>query len=135
MGFLEGILIAMMQPEQPPAASRRLTREHKTIAAMVSIYCKDIHGCQGAPCPKCQELLNYARVRLERCPFGETKPTCVKCPVHCYHRDQREEVRNIMRYAGPLMLWHHPILALRHLLDARRSVAPVKAPAKAETGP
>jgi len=32
----------------------------------------------------------------------------------------REHVRIVMRYAGPRMLWRHPILAVRHLIDGRR---------------
>jgi len=53
--------------------------------------------------------------------FNE-KPTCAKCPVHCYQRDRREQARVMMRYAGPRMLWEHPVLSLRHWLDgfARR---------------
>jgi hypothetical protein len=45
------------------------------------------------------------------------KPVCVKCPVHCYQRFRREQVKAVMRYAGPRMLWRHPILSLRHWVD------------------
>jgi hypothetical protein len=31
----------------------------------------------------------------------------------------REQVKVVMRYAGPRMLLHHPLLALRHLIRAR----------------
>jgi hypothetical protein len=34
----------------------------------------------------------------------------------------RERVREVMRFAGPRMLLHHPILAIRHQLDARKPV-------------
>jgi hypothetical protein len=27
----------------------------------------------------------------------------------------RERMRQVMRYAGPRMLWFHPVAALRHL--------------------
>lgn len=37
------------------------------------------------------------------------------CPVHCYKRDMRERMRQVMRYAGPRMLWVHPVAALRHV--------------------
>ena len=33
--------------------------------------------------------------------------------------------RVVMRYAGPRMLYHHPVLALRHLFDDRRK-APIR---------
>ena len=101
---------------------RRLERERKTIAAMMRIYCQDHHGRRADLCQTCQEIYEYARVRLRRCRFQGGKPACAKCPVHCYAPQQRATVQEIMRYAGPRMLWRHPILAIRHLLDARRPV-------------
>jgi hypothetical protein len=96
--------------------SKRLQREFKTLAAMVRIYCRDHHQ-QAELCSDCAALLDYAALRLERCRFGAEKPTCAKCPVHCYQRDRREQVRAVMRSAGPRMLWEHPWLSLYHWLD------------------
>ena len=96
-------------------ANRRLAREWKTVSAMLRIYCRDNHN--GNLCPECQQLMSYVNLRLDRCRFGEEKPTCAKCPVHCYQRDRREQIRVVMRYSGPKMLWEHPILSLWHLLD------------------
>lgn len=98
----------------------RVVREEKTVAAMVRLYCRRQHGTDGGLCPDCRELLDYARRRLARCPFQEQKPTCARCPVHCYRPAQREQVRAVMRYAGPRMLLRHPLLAILHLLDGRR---------------
>jgi len=58
--------------------------------------------------------------RLDQCPFQEAKTTCVKCPVHCYKPAMRERIRVVMRYAGPRMLWQHPVLAFYHLFDGLR---------------
>ncbi|HLZ54634.1 MAG TPA: nitrous oxide-stimulated promoter family protein, partial [Verrucomicrobiae bacterium] len=71
-------------------------------------------------CPECQQLHDYAAVRLERCRFGVEKPTCAQCPVHCYQKARREQVKVVMRYAGPRMLWQHPVLSLIHWLDGYR---------------
>jgi hypothetical protein len=121
-------------------SSVRLAREWKTMTAMVRIYCRDHHqergrpareliansathsrdACSTALCAECRQFLDYAGVRLERCRFGEEKPTCAKCPVHCYQRDRREQARVVMRYAGPRMLWEHPLMSLRHWLDGYR---------------
>ena len=95
--------------------NRRLAREWKTVDAMIHIYCRDIH--KGQLCAECESLLSYVNLRLERCRFGEEKTTCAKCPVHCYQRDRREQIKAIMRYAGPKMLWEHPWLSICHLLD------------------
>jgi hypothetical protein len=101
--------------------SARLAREWKTMSAMVSIYCRDHHEPSGGLCAGCRQFLDYAQVRLERCRFGEAKPTCANCPVHCYQHERREQARVIMRYAGPRMLWEHPLLSLRHWLDGFRA--------------
>ena len=72
-------------------------------------------------CPQCQVLLDYAHKRLEHCRFGEGKPSCTRCPVHCYKPAMREQIRQVMRYSGPRMLLHDPIMAIRHLWDFLRS--------------
>ena len=97
-----------------------MARERKTVEAMIRLYCEAHHAPEGLFCPECQELLQYALERLDRCPFQERKTTCAKCPVHCYRPEHREQIRVVMRYAGPRMLFRHPILALLHLWDGIR---------------
>ena len=99
----------------------RLKREHRTMQCMVEIYCRDHHG-SGTPCDACRTFLDYAEQRLAKCPYGETKPTCARCPIHCYKRAQREQAREIMRYAGPRMTFRHPWLSVTHLFDKLRRV-------------
>ncbi len=101
-----------------PFENRRLAREWKTMAAMIRIYCRAHHNV--SCCHECEGLLAYAHQRLERCRFGSEKPTCANCPVHCYQRSRREQVKSVMRYAGPRMLWQHPVLSLFHWLDGFR---------------
>ncbi len=98
----------------------RIIRERKTITAMITLYCAGQHGTDGALCPECADLHEYAQERLRRCPFQENKSTCAKCTVHCYKADMRERVREVMRYAGPRMLRHHPVMAVQHIVDGFR---------------
>jgi hypothetical protein len=84
---------------------------------MFDIYCRNKHESAGPLCTECRELLDYAEARLAKCPFGENKPTCARCPIHCYKPAMGEAIRDVMRYAGPRMLVHHPVLALGHVLD------------------
>lgn len=95
----------------------RIKREKETIGYMVRIYCGTKHGTHVGLCPECTEFYKYAKMRLDKCPFRENKTTCGKCLIHCYRPDMREKVKKIMRYAGPRMLLHHPVLALRHAVD------------------
>jgi hypothetical protein len=98
---------------------RRLRRERKTVRAMVGMYCRHHHGNENL-CDECGELAAYADRRLDLCPYGEGKPSCANCPIHCYRPDPRERMREVMRFAGPRMIFRHPYLAIMHLVDERR---------------
>jgi hypothetical protein len=96
-----------------------MKRESDTIAVLVRLYCHDIHRSDGI-CPECQELLEYAWTRLDKCPYQEGKTTCAKCPVHCYKPEMRARIRVVMRYSGPRVLFRNPILAIPHMIDGLR---------------
>ena len=100
-----------------------MSLEARTVAEMIRIYCRAHHDGRGTLCERCASLLAYADDRIDHCVFGPAKPACNKCTVHCYKPDAREQIREVMRYAGPRMLWRHPYLAMRHLI---RAMAPVK---------
>ena len=96
-----------------------IARERATMAKMVGIYCSAHHGVDTL-CEECARFLDYAEVRLDKCPYGEDKPTCANCPIHCYKPELRERAKQIMRFSGPRMLLRHPILAIAHKLDGLR---------------
>jgi hypothetical protein len=50
-------------------------------------------------CESCAELLEYALLRLEKCPF-DPKPKCKDCKVHCYKDDYRQRIREVMKFSG-----------------------------------
>ena len=90
------------------------------MGKMVGIYCHAHHDTTKSLCDECAQFLDYAEVRLEKCPYGEDKPTCANCPVHCYKPHYRAQAKAIMRYSGPRMLLRHPLLTLAHFMDGRR---------------
>ena len=99
----------------------RRARELTIIEAMVRLYCRGhAHAGRAPLCPDCAELFEYATRRLERCVFGDVKPTCANCTVHCYSAEKREQIRVVMKWAGPRMALRHPILSIVHLFDGRR---------------
>lgn len=108
-------------------------RELRTIQAMIKIYCAGHSGNRDGLCEDCSALMAYAEKRLERCPFGEAKPTCANCTVHCYRAEEREQIRQVMRYSGPRMLLRHPWLTVMHLLDGKIRKAKTIKQAKTET--
>ena len=92
-----------------------IERERRTVETMIRLYCRRKEGneelCQG-----CGSLIEYAGERLSRCRFGNAKPSCRRCAVHCYRRAEREKIREVMRWVGPRMIFCHPMMAIRHIL-------------------
>lgn len=96
-------------------------REKVMVAEMIALYCKKQHGSKGGQlCCECAELAAYATMRSERCPFMETKTFCSNCKVHCYKPAMREKIRAVMRFSGPRMLFSHPVMAVRHVIESKR---------------
>lgn len=97
----------------------RIAEEQKMVATMIGLYCRHKEGNREL-CPECSALMAYAHARLAHCKFGEGKPTCRKCPIHCYRPDMKERVRQVMRWAGPRMMIYHPWAAIKHALRELR---------------
>ena len=97
----------------------RIESEKKTVGVMIRLYCRRYEGNKQL-CQECTELLRYAEDRLDRCKFGNEKPTCKKCSVHCYKPDMREKIRDVMRFSGPRMLFVHPVMAIRHVIESKK---------------
>ncbi|WP_317415609.1 nitrous oxide-stimulated promoter family protein [Thermophilibacter provencensis] len=99
---------------------KKREREKRMVSEMIALYCRRRHGTRGgALCPECAELAKYARSRSDRCPFMETKTFCSNCRVHCYKPEMREKIREVMRFSGPRMIFHHPVAAVRHVMETK----------------
>jgi hypothetical protein len=95
-------------------------REKELVSQMIALYCKKLHHAKGTLCPECAALRDYARQRSEKCPFMESKTFCSNCKVHCYKPEMREKIREVMRFSGPRMIFHHPITAVRHVIESKK---------------
>lgn len=110
----------------------RIEIEKETVVQMIGIYCKGHHKEEwkkkkkeiklmdpsaktSCLCDECADLQAYALKRLSYCKFGEEKKFCSQCPVHCYHPKYKEKVKKVMKYSGPRILFHHPILVIKHM--------------------
>lgn len=95
--------------------SRVIKREKHTIERMIRLYCRHrLH--QQQPNEEYTALTAYCIRRLDLCKWGEQKPPCKLCPSHCYAPEQREKVRQIMKWMGPRMIFYAPMEVVRHLL-------------------
>ena len=100
-------------------------REKKIVSQMIELYCRknhgagnhgtdkhdtgkkgtekhdlDKHGRKNVLCKECQKLKDYALLRSDKCPFMESKTFCSNCKVHCYRKDMREKIKEVMRFSG-----------------------------------
>lgn len=94
--------------------------EKVMVTDMIALYCRKKHGSKTEMCPECAALSEYACMRSDKCPFMETKTFCSNCTVHCYKPQMREKIRAVMRFSGPRMLFHHPVTAMRHVIESKK---------------
>lgn len=94
-------------------------REKRLVCQMIELYCRKNHDSKTL-CANCRELAEYACLRSDKCPFMENKTFCSNCRVHCYKPEMREKIRAVMRFSGPRMIFHHPITAMRHVIEVKR---------------
>ncbi|OCG27303.1 hypothetical protein A9G11_12880 [Gilliamella sp. wkB108] len=94
----------------------KITQEKATVRVMIYLYChKKHHTPHNQLCDECNDLLQYAMQRLTMCRFGEEKTTCERCPKHCYRKDYKLKIKQVMRFSGPRMMIYHPVMAMKHL--------------------
>ena len=67
-----------------------IAKDVETIRIMTEIYCHAHHNTKEGLCPECEEFYLYSVKRLACCPFGEKKPVCAKCNIHCYGKGHKE---------------------------------------------
>ena len=81
---------------------------------MIEMYCR--HHLEQETMPEQYErLAEYACDRLDRCRYGEEKPSCEDCPAHCHEPAQRELLQEVIHWAEPRMIIYSPTDAIRHL--------------------
>ncbi len=80
------------------------------IAGVEQIVGKDLHLC-----PHCRKLLLHAFVKRLACSMVP-KPMCKHCPNHCYAPAYRQQIREVMKYAGRKLVLGGRVDYLFHLL-------------------
>ena len=95
----------------------RPKREAVIVQTMIQMYCRAHHSSGRSLCTECSKLSAYSEKRLLSCMYGKRKPVCKICPVHCYSPQMREQMRLVMRWAGPRMIFRRPFFAVTHIID------------------
>ena len=112
--------------------SPKKRREVSTLGNFVFIHCHENHTDEKSSfviedadlartlenlqlCRECSRLLQHGIAKLSQCPY-EPKPSCRKCPTHCYATGYREKVRKVMRFSGTYLIKHGRLDILWHYL-------------------
>ena len=106
--------------------AQKRQREKEMVSQMIALYCRKHHGGKGGLCPQCRALEEYARARSDKCPFMEEKTFCSNCRVHCYKKEMRERIRQVMVFSGPRMLLYAPKAAIWHVICTLREKRKMK---------
>lgn len=99
---------------------QKIEHEKRVVAQMIDLYCRKKERNRTL-CADCRELRDYAWKRLDNCRFGNRKGSCRHCKIHCYRPDMRARIRDVMRYAGPRMMWYDIVAVFRHLYSDLRA--------------
>ncbi|WP_196593009.1 nitrous oxide-stimulated promoter family protein [Pectinatus sottacetonis] len=103
--------------KQPAPIKNTVPEEKKAIRKAFGIYCHSHHNTSGkALCPKCNALLMTAMTKIQRCPYGITKPLCHICETPCFGQKQTMEFRKIMKSSQRGMFFRHPMMFIKQKL-------------------
>ena len=93
-------------------------KDIKVLAAFIEIYCDRNHSSEDkikwtpskefqslgelplpVLCSDCIDPMYYSARRRKLCPL-DPKPTCRNCEIHCYSGENRDKIREVMRFSG-----------------------------------
>jgi len=105
-------------------------KDLRVLINFVRVYCAAEHAGQaavelpdnlavmfpkGVPlCSDCTAMIEYSLLKRRNCPL-DPKPSCKHCHIHCYSKEYRARIRQIMAFSGRRMimrgrldyLWHY----------------------------
>ena len=111
------IFSRFLPKRKPPELKNNIPKEKENIRKTFGVYCKKHHSPkEGKLCPSCTALLATVFTKIDRCPYGITKPICDRCENPCFSKSQNIEFRKIMTANQKSMLLRHPIMTIKHKL-------------------
>ena len=109
------IFSRFLPKRKPPEIKNNIPKEKENIRKTFGIYCHKHHDTSGDKlCPKCTALLATVMTKMNRCPYGITKPICDRCDRPCFGAKQTHDFLQIMNSTN--MFLRHPVMAFKHKL-------------------
>ncbi|MBQ7516084.1 MAG: nitrous oxide-stimulated promoter family protein [Schwartzia sp.] len=94
---------------------QNLPKEKANLKSSFAVYCNKHHDTKdGKLCPKCTALLAVILPKINRCPYGVTKPICDRCDQQCFGTANNKAFMEIMEGSRKAMLVKHPMMTVRH---------------------
>ena len=100
---------------KPPEIKNNIPKEKENIKQSFAVYCHANHGTEGSKlCSKCNALLLTVMTKIDRCPYGITKPICDRCDRPCFGANATKDFLAIMEKTRTKMFLRHPIMTVKH---------------------
>lgn len=45
------------------------------------------------------------------------KSFCSKCPIHCYKKDMKVKIKDVMKSSGPRLIIYSPMQFIKHIFE------------------
>jgi len=58
---------------------------------------------------------------MKKCKFKIHGFVCSECEVHCFEKEKRVLTKEIMRYSYSKMIFKHPFISIRYLINKLKS--------------
>ena len=114
MSILDKIKKILPKRKEPDLKGNVL-KEKENIRKTFAAYCNSNHDTSdGKLCPKCTALLTSVMLKIQRCPYGLSKPICDKCDTPCFGEETTNNFLKVMHAGQKKMRFSHPIMAIRH---------------------
>ena len=117
MSILSRLIPARFKKKKAPVeeVKNNLPKERENIKKSFAVYCNAHHNtADGKLCPRCNALLLVVMTKMNRCPYGITKPVCDRCDRQCFGEANNKAFMEIMEGSRRGMLVRHPIMTVRH---------------------
>ena len=111
------IFSRFLPKRKPPELKNNIPKEKENIRKTFGVYCSNHHSPKsGKLCPSCTALLATVFTKIDRCPYGITKPICDRCERPCFGAKATQEFLTIMNSTQRGMFLRHPIMTIKHKL-------------------
>ena len=111
------IFSRFLPKRKPPELKNNIPKEKENIRKTFGVYCRKHHSPKGGKlCPSCTALLATVFTKIDRCPYGITKPICDRCERPCFGAKATQDFLTIMNSTQRGMFLRHPIMTIKHKL-------------------